>query len=150
MQIKFNATEEQVKKIINLFAGFICKSPLENPDGSKQIGALTMGTDGTLYCSTALKGNEVLRAALELLNRDGITSEIRENAPNPYNGLTEVIIDDKKVSISYDQGVWYETKLTPEWLTLLTAVFNKSKIEITDNRKNLKDNQYLLNTENDD
>ena len=109
-----------------------------------------MGTDGTLYCSTALRGNEVLRAALELLDRDGITSEIRENAPNPYNGLTEVIIDDKKVSISYDQGVWYETKLTPEWLTLLTAVFNKSKIEITDNRKNLKDNQYLLNTENDD
>ena len=148
MQIKFNATEEQVEKIINLFAGFICTSPLENPDGSKRIGALTIGTDGTLYCSTALKGNEVLRAAIELLERDGITSEIYENAPNPYNGLTEVIIDDKKVCISHDQGMWYETKLTPEWLTLLTAVFNNSRIEITDNRKKLKENQYLLNTEN--
>ena len=147
MQIKFNATEEQVDRIIKLFTGFICKEPLENPDGSKQIGALTMGTDGTLYCSTALRENEVLMAVLELLTRDGITSEIRENAPNPYNGLTEVIIDDKKVCISYDKGIWNETKLTPEWLTLLAAVFNNSKIEITDNRKNLKENQYLLNTE---
>lgn len=150
MQIKFKATEEQLQKIIRLFADFICATPMENPDGSKRIGALTMGTDGTLYCSTALKGNEVLKASLELLAQDGITSEIYENAPNPYNGVTEVIIDDKKVCVSYDKGIWNETKLTPEWLTLLTAVFNNSKIEITDNRKKLKENQYLLNTESAD
>lgn len=150
MQIKFKATKEQRQKIIRLFADFICVTPMENPDGSKRIGALTMGTDGTLYCSNALKGNEVLKASLELLAQDGITSEIYENAPNPYNGVTEVIIDDKKVCVSYDKGIWNETKLTPEWLTLLTAVFNNSKIEITDNRKNLKENQYLLNTESAD
>lgn len=58
--------------------------------------------------------------------------------------MLEIYINDKEVGISNDYGPWYTDKLNNQWLWLLNAIKNGTKIKVADNREKLQPHQVNM------